>query len=486
MRSFHLNPCITLFPLFVHSNLMDTSSSVNFRNIVNNVGRNCIPHLLRDVENSKNLYLSDSSQPILISLIHRNSTSVPSPFDLWLKNKLFRLFRSRPLSPFCRFLVISLKFKIPMTLEDSRYFGDIIHQHSFEYFDTGQSRSDFVPRTLIGQIYVLLLLRTWDIKILLEQSSDFPLFLLGHGFNLANFAVLFLPTSSKGIDHLCVKKFENSVPFIQNMDCARIPNNANYISFYKTTKIPWDWVASKYEPENHHNGFHASSQIIHTILSFKLNLTIFDATQNRQVQLNLGCLSYAQYRVHQECFREIVEPEIQDIYFLTHHRSLVVTRSSKYNFITCYATPTLRFAFYISPFQPLVWICIIICLLTLIITGELVIAIKFKSVQNCTSSISFYFIATIFERVAHIPSVLLGTRGTNFFRIFLGVWLISVTSLTTSYKSLIISTLNSPAISNYPTSFEVTLICEDTLNDFVANKKLVFLPSGHCLLQFYR
>ncbi|OXA39428.1 hypothetical protein Fcan01_25626 [Folsomia candida] len=131
-------------------------------------------------------------------------------------------------------------------------------------------------------------------------------------------------------------------------------------------------------------------------------------------------------------------------------------RMEGFQFLTCWSQPYLTFAFYLTPFQPSLWICIMTFLIVLIV--------MLKLYQNRVLKISSSFspwlvlLANLLEQESFIPE---GLKRKRFLPYVMAGWGIVSIVLTNCYIGLMISELNAPLpVTNYPVTFK-DLLCDE-------------------------
>ncbi|OXA42495.1 hypothetical protein Fcan01_22817 [Folsomia candida] len=121
-----------------------------------------------------------------------------------------------------------------------------------------------------------------------------------------------------------------------------------------------------------------------------------------------------------------------------------------YKFLTCYAEPYITLNFYITPFQPDLW-------LVLGTTIGIIVAITtlcqhfFSLLEQQRFSAWMYVLASLFEETGFMPTRI---SKHNFFRISFGIWSIMSVVLTNGYNGIMISELNSPMRQFQTESFD--------------------------------
>ncbi|OXA58956.1 Glutamate receptor ionotropic, delta-2 [Folsomia candida] len=132
----------------------------------------------------------------------------------------------------------------------------------------------------------------------------------------------------------------------------------------------------------------------------------------------------------------------------------VLTEFSGYQFLTCYSETRINFKFYITPFEPSVWLC-------LAFSVCVVITFLFSYVKFITRNTFFSswlsVVGTMFEESSQILRQLIRH---DFIRWMLTGWTLGCLILINSYTGLMISELNSPFSQSKVEKFQ-DLVCEN-------------------------
>ncbi|OXA37105.1 Glutamate receptor ionotropic, delta-2 [Folsomia candida] len=130
----------------------------------------------------------------------------------------------------------------------------------------------------------------------------------------------------------------------------------------------------------------------------------------------------------------------------------IITKSTGYQYLTCYKEQYINFEMYIAPFEPNLWLTLLITLL-LMITLTLV----YHHYADKTSFSGWLFIlATMFEETGHVPNAV---SKLTPFRLTFGPWCLMSVVVTNCYNGLMISDLNAPLPTFKPKTYE-DLLCD--------------------------
>ncbi|OXA39049.1 hypothetical protein Fcan01_26172 [Folsomia candida] len=150
-------------------------------------------------------------------------------------------------------------------------------------------------------------------------------------------------------------------------------------------------------------------------------------------------------------FKLEVDSEPGDMFDMA---TMVVTKTSGYQFLSCYREEYITFKFYITPFKPMLWVSLIISLISIVVITS--IYKHYGELRTVSFAPWLFILATIFEESGHIPTKL---EINSFFRLILGAWCLVSVILTNCYNGIMISELNAPLSAFRPTIFD-HLICE--------------------------
>lgn len=161
-----------------------------------------------------------------------------------------------------------------------------------------------------------------------------------------------------------------------------------------------------------------------------------------------------------------------------YYFELIFTKSEKLQFLTCYTVPHISFYFYLTPFQPELWLALGISIATIIVITTIVLHF-WKQRQRFAAWL--FILAMLFEKTGFMPCIL--TKST-FFRLSLGTWCIMSVILANCYNGFVISELNASEKFFHPDKFE-HLLCNNELNDAAKFMSLRKRMSSHEVKQLY-
>ncbi|OXA56015.1 hypothetical protein Fcan01_08860 [Folsomia candida] len=134
-----------------------------------------------------------------------------------------------------------------------------------------------------------------------------------------------------------------------------------------------------------------------------------------------------------------------------YSETLVVTKYSAIEFLSCYTEKFITFQFYITPFQPELWwaVGIGIVLLCIILSIYLYFAKLYRF------PVWLLLLATMFEEGFPVPP---SVEKNAFCRMILGTWCLMSVILTNCYNGIMTSELNAPLQGRHPITFH-DLVC---------------------------
>ncbi|OXA41245.1 hypothetical protein Fcan01_23981 [Folsomia candida] len=155
-----------------------------------------------------------------------------------------------------------------------------------------------------------------------------------------------------------------------------------------------------------------------------------------------------------------------------------------YEYLSCYRQEYVSFRFYITPFEPRLWVALGISLVSIV--AILSTYKYFTALRGISFSAWLFILGTLFEESSPIP-VEIGRRW--FVRFILGSWCVVSLILTNCYSGTMISELNSPLPALRPSSF-ADLVCEniegndvpkfhETYNIMKAKMEAMFYNNSH-------
>ncbi|OXA42274.1 hypothetical protein Fcan01_22809 [Folsomia candida] len=151
--------------------------------------------------------------------------------------------------------------------------------------------------------------------------------------------------------------------------------------------------------------------------------------------------------------------------------TLIHTNIEGYQFITCYTEPYVTLWFYLTPFQPELWV-LLLTTIGIIISLTTVCQHFCSLLEHQPFSAWMYVLASLFEETGFVPTRI---EKQSFFRISLGVWSIMSVVLTNGYNGIMISELNSPRRQSHAETFG-QLVCT---NEFETQLKVAIMHEGN-------
>ncbi|OXA46243.1 Glutamate receptor ionotropic, delta-2 [Folsomia candida] len=147
---------------------------------------------------------------------------------------------------------------------------------------------------------------------------------------------------------------------------------------------------------------------------------------------------------------------------LNHNRNHeeIFTRFDGYQFLTCYVEPYISLYFFLAPFQPELWACLAISVVTIVTVMTIV---YHSRSEKEPFSVWLFILATLFEETGYLPRKM---EKTTFCRLSLGIWCLMSVILTNGYNGIMILELNAPRKVFHPDNFD-QLRCLNQFDDTV-------------------
>lgn len=180
-----------------------------------------------------------------------------------------------------------------------------------------------------------------------------------------------------------------------------------------------------------------------------LVLQVFQA-QNTTLNIRTHTKYYCQPRIDVRLRPDVWEQG------LSWHIEFVTTHNPGFHFLTCHSEEYMTFWFYVKPFQSVLWICLCICIATLIAAIKVYERLSSQSEPPFTTWL--FILANLFEEAGHVPSRL---ESNLYFRMILGGWILMSVLLTNFYNGIMITDLLAPYPGKTPGTFQ-DLLCENS------------------------
>ncbi|OXA40324.1 hypothetical protein Fcan01_24986 [Folsomia candida] len=231
-------------------------------------------------------------------------------------------------------------------------------------------------------------------------------------------------------------------------------SEGNYLSLVKKQTLHWEEWCTLDVKESQSTPATVNTDLLLTTIATSFNqlaLQIFSKA-NTSVIKHLHC-SFLRMKHVQLELNAANQPDTDIVLDVT----LIQTDVERYHFLTCYAEPYITLHFYLSPFQPEIWVVLATTVSAIIVLGTLVQS-SFSLLKQQSFSTWIYVLGSLFEETGFMPSRI---EKHTFFRILLGTWGIMSVVLTNGYNGIMISELNSPRRQFHPESFN-QLDCNST------------------------
>lgn len=147
----------------------------------------------------------------------------------------------------------------------------------------------------------------------------------------------------------------------------------------------------------------------------------------------------------------------------------VITKTTGFKYFTCYRERYHAFKIYIAPFQPQLWLALLITVVLLISLTR--IYKYFRKVSFCSW---LFILATMFKETTHVPKLV---EQRIHFRLTSGFWCLIAVIVTNCYNGIMISELNAPLSSVEAKTFSDLMCNKLSLDE--TDKMLTMLNYQH-------
>lgn len=155
--------------------------------------------------------------------------------------------------------------------------------------------------------------------------------------------------------------------------------------------------------------------------------------------------------------RYFVENSPRSIVLIEHSlskagHSWIQTETGGFSFVTCYAENFITFDFYVTPFQPEIWVA----LATSYITVTLALSVWYHKKYKGSYAPWLAVLGALVEEGIPVRRIV---ERNHFFRAIFGCWIIICVTLTNAYNGIMITELNAPLHAISVLTFR-DLICD--------------------------
>lgn len=417
--------------LIQFSNVTTTSKIASFHDLLGNLSH-CDLQIMHSLDYSSLLSLSDINMVSTnIYLPDYEFKSVYTGYELNLPPAL-DILNSRV--SYCRlgFIFVgpgatNINTPLPDGLHQWIHFTSTNFLYLKEFMSHSRYKTHFIPNT---NAVVSLVINKLQFPQIIKFLFPEPLF----------YFLSIIVTSQGNKFELYFPEFMGSIielfPHVKSLPEIYL-SEGNYVSTVEKQTPQWArWCILEFRKASYVHP-KVETEIVGTIL-YRLTLQIF-AKANISVIYHPRCYNFRTIQVQ---FDAANPP--------TNIGVTIIQRSvGGYQFLTCYTEPYITLGFYLTPFQPELWLVLVITIAILI--AVMTLCQRFLGLlKQQTFSAWLYVLASLFEETGSIPTWI---EKHTFFRILLGVWGILTVVLTNGYNGIMISELNSPRAQSYPVSF---------------------------------
>ncbi|OXA43024.1 hypothetical protein Fcan01_22233 [Folsomia candida] len=408
----------------------------------------CNIQVLRDDRQISNIDWFNINRPTKILTEIKKSKSI---FTNDFNPQPINVFKSRSFSP-CKLAIILANQYLfiprnPHRVLLDKYINTVLNGYMF--YNDNHNRKE-----LLGQDFVTLFVTAQSHQ---NKSSHVDFTLIEY----SQIGILVLLDDGKF--ELCAWtniNWDKYAIFLQkDLSCREetIQHSANNIvDIYKTIPAslpPWCYnnlMQMQLVDVAYNNVTQSESNFGDSVTNYVLQL-VFQAA-NETVLFQLNCAPAHSLLLF---VRDGMEPHLSKLFPIKKNLvTLVITKNSGYEFLSCYRKEYITFKLYITPFKTWVWVSVVSSL-TLII--GITTAYKYYGrLRSISFSPWMFILATLFEETGPIP---VRIERNNFFRLVLGSWCLVSVVLTNCYNGIMISELNSPLPTYSPSNFD-DLICD--------------------------
>lgn len=320
----------------------------------------------------------------------------------------------------CRVAIFLLKFFTSLNSEPINPFGlepwiVLLNEKNFYYVSTEISHRVHLPARNVFAVVVLHLEKGEGSKLLLWAQYWF-------GAKIYNFAIAHVSPGG-GLTRLCVKRQHGDDIAPRNLNCCdKIENLVQTFTELSTPPKYWVFRANDFELERD---------------SFTLNINLINAINpfnpfNRSLNYTVEHLAQAVFHKANATFivRSGLKPRfgkvsLQEIKRYHYYLTVLTLKFVGFQFLTCYYEPYLSFRFYADPFQPDLWIGLLICIcvITIIVSTY----VHYSKLENVTFSPWLYVLSSLVEESYTVPTAI---DKFAIFRYIFGLWSLMSVVLT--------------------------------------------------------
>ncbi|OXA37085.1 hypothetical protein Fcan01_28140 [Folsomia candida] len=294
----------------------------------------------------------------------------------------------------------------------------------------------------------------------LEQQRDIVLglgdatsFLDIYSHNIYYESLFILLISGRGVK-ICVKGLGLLPNNTESYDC-KIADDGKILAHYgMLTPLQEIWMGSYFPSNRKLRYLIPTSNLPHP------SLNPFDGKTSTSMPLYMAVILVKTGRnatlILQQSWYDDPHVEVETNLYIFHTAGMLseFTYSTGYQFLSCYGDSYITFDFYVTPFQPAVWLGL---LSSLLLTFMVLSVYMFWKHKRSAIGLFLSFLSLFFEDFTPVRKYM---ANTFFYRILFSSLGFVAVLLTNCYTGIMITELNAPLQQSRPETFQ-QLICQD-------------------------
>ncbi|OXA54381.1 hypothetical protein Fcan01_11140 [Folsomia candida] len=253
---------------------------------------------------------------------------------------------------------------------------------------------------------------------------------------------------------ICVKRLGLLPNITESYDCKLVDDGKILADYERLTPLQEIWMGS-YVP--------SSRRLRYLIPTRNLphpSLNPFDGKTSTSMPLYMAAILVKTGRnatlILQQSWYDDPHVEVETNLYIFHTEGMLseYTYSTGFQFLSCYADSYITFDFYVTPFQPGVWLGLVSSLL---LTFMVLSAYMFWKHKRSAIGLFLSFLSLFFDDFTPVPKYM---ADTFFYRILFTALGFVAVLVTNCYTGIMITELNAPLKQSRPETFQ-DLICQD-------------------------
>ncbi|OXA37084.1 hypothetical protein Fcan01_28141 [Folsomia candida] len=301
--------------------------------------------------------------------------------------------------------------------------------------------------------YISAIKNTYPIiitKFSLEEAAS-VLEIYSHNIYYESLFILLI--SGRGLK-ICVKRLALLPNITESYDCKLADDGKILADYERLTPLQETWVGS-------YNTFIRDKRDTIEIRNFPhSSLNLFDGKIYKSIPMYMAAILVETGRnatfILQRNWDDDFHVEVETMLYIYNMEGMrwEFTYSTGLQFLSCYTDSYITFDFYVTPFQPAVWLSL---LSSLLLTFMILSFYMFWKHKRSPIGLILTFLSLFFDDFTSVPNYM----GNKFFyrTLFSAVGLVAVL-LTNCYTGIMITELNAPLQQSLPETFQ-DLICQD-------------------------